>query len=761
MSASGSKQNKSRGNQICADCSASDPTWASLNRGVLICDECCSIHRILGRHISLVKALKRSPWAPSQLLMVTALYQKGANLLWEHALFHPANSSPAASAEKTVKKKPLPKDPVRPNKEEFIRKKYQLQSFIHRPGKDESPCSSDDLSQQLHSSVRTSNIEITLRLLCLGADPNYWHPEKGNRPLHVAARAGQWSQVELLVVYGADPGAPDISGMTAEEHAKAAGIPEMADRLVECQYELTDRLAAFICNRKPDHSSGQHFIMPELTRDRSVPFTQLAKAARKNLRTLDKTLFEHLAMDVYDEVDRQETENIWQSLHGQNPTTDRHMTAFLPVNPRLSAVHNQARQKLARLHPSEFAALIVDVLAEVRRRQTGVEKPSPTLEFKSGSENSSEFSISELTSTQNNTLDKPTSHKTPAQNTVKLRDEEIKTDSVEVNEEVEPLYDQVAVDEDYVNAEDEGLFGLPDNLATPSTKPPVGSRNVDGALNRMKLVENAASIQCTCEDGKRNSEPCPVCDSVVTMAQYLEMKKALRDTMEREDRLTNTVFAMKEDLNRLLTQVGSLLSSEREGPHPVRTVTHNGPQHVETTFISSLRNDSGIQEYHDGPERSASSDGLKSGLTNGRHSEGVSLPSLETVNIRTGPITQTIHELKRAVEAHDGPAFKNCITKIHLNVTELIELFRPSQASFPEQLSSALAEVKHSANKLMKDGQAYLSCLPASPERRSRASYVDDGVQRAQATQVVMDNAYSIAMSLKDVLILHSAQMKS
>lgn len=38
--------------------------------------------------------------------------------------------------------------------------------------------------------------------------------EKGNKPIHVAARAGQMAQVELLVVHGADPGALDRQGNT-------------------------------------------------------------------------------------------------------------------------------------------------------------------------------------------------------------------------------------------------------------------------------------------------------------------------------------------------------------------------------------------------------------------------------------------------------------------------------------------------------------------------------------------------------------------
>lgn len=43
------------GNDLCAECSASDPDWASLNLGVLLCIECSGVHRNLGVHISKVR----------------------------------------------------------------------------------------------------------------------------------------------------------------------------------------------------------------------------------------------------------------------------------------------------------------------------------------------------------------------------------------------------------------------------------------------------------------------------------------------------------------------------------------------------------------------------------------------------------------------------------------------------------------------------------------------------------------------------------
>ena len=41
---------------------------------------------------------------------------------------------------------------------------------------------------------------------------------------------------------------------------------------------------------------------------------------------------------------------------------------FLPVTPDYGTSRNQARQKLARLDKNEFAALVTDVLKEIRRR---------------------------------------------------------------------------------------------------------------------------------------------------------------------------------------------------------------------------------------------------------------------------------------------------------------------------------------------------------------------------------------------------------
>ncbi|XP_061104702.1 ARF GTPase-activating protein GIT1 isoform X4 [Conger conger] len=401
--------------EVCADCSAPDPGWSSINRGVLICDECCSVHRSLGRHISVVKHLRHSGWPPALLQMVQTLASNGANSIWEHSLLDPAQVQ-------SGRRKPNPQDKVHPTKSEFIRAKYQMLAFVHKlPCRDDDGVTTKDLSKQLHSSVRTGSLETCLRLLSLGAQANFFHPEKGTTPLHVAAKAGQVLQAELLVVYGADPGAPDINGRTPMDYARQAGQVELAERLVECQYELTDRLAFYLCGRRPDHKNG-HYIIPQMA-DRARPkcptqsldLSELAKAAKKKLQALNNRLFEDLAMDVYDEVDRRENDAVWLTTQNHSTlVTERSAVPFLPVNPEYSATRNQGRQKLARFNAREFATLIIDILSDAKRRQHGKGLTSPTDPLQLGLSNdddqhdydsvaSDEESDNELTTQNNNT----------------------------------------------------------------------------------------------------------------------------------------------------------------------------------------------------------------------------------------------------------------------------------------------------------------------------------------------------------------------
>ncbi|KAB1255124.1 ARF GTPase-activating protein GIT2 [Camelus dromedarius] len=298
-----------------------------------VCADCSGPGKNDGYHIPVMLLF----------VMVETLYNNGANSIWEHSLLDPASIM-------SGRRKANPQDKVHPNKAEFIRAKYQMLAFVHR-----LPCRDDD-------SVTAKDLS----------------KEKGNTPLHVASKAGQILQAELLAVYGADPGTQDASGKTPVDYARQGGHHELAERLVEIQYELTDRLAFYLCGRKPDHKNGQHFIIPQMA-DSSLDLSELAKAAKKKLQSLSNHLFEELAMDVYDEVDRRETDAVWLATQNHSTlVTETTVVPFLPVNPEYSSTRNQAsgrvregRQKLARFNAHEFATLVIDILSDAKRRQQG------------------------------------------------------------------------------------------------------------------------------------------------------------------------------------------------------------------------------------------------------------------------------------------------------------------------------------------------------------------------------------------------------
>ncbi|CAN1297713.1 ADP-ribosylation factor GTPase-activating protein AGD4 [Linum perenne] len=76
------------GNELCAECSAHEPDWASLNLGILLCIECSGVHRNLGVHVSKVRSLTFDVkvWEPTILDLFRALGNTYSNSLWEGLL---------------------------------------------------------------------------------------------------------------------------------------------------------------------------------------------------------------------------------------------------------------------------------------------------------------------------------------------------------------------------------------------------------------------------------------------------------------------------------------------------------------------------------------------------------------------------------------------------------------------------------------------------------------------------------------------------
>ncbi|XP_045697251.1 ARF GTPase-activating protein GIT2 isoform X4 [Phyllostomus hastatus] len=717
-----------RSSEVCADCSVPDPSWASVNRGTFICDECCSVHRSLGRHISQVRHLKHTPWPPTLLQMVETLYNNGANSIWEHSLLDPASLM-------SGRRKANPQDKVHPNKAEFIRAKYQMLAFVHRlPCRDDDSVTAKDLSKQLHSSVRTGNLETCLRLLSLGAQANFFHPEKGNTPLHVASKAGQILQAELLAVYGADPGTQDSSGKTPVDYARQGGHHELAERLVEIQYELTDRLAFYLCGRKPDHKNGQHFIIPQMA-DSSLDLSELAKAAKKKLQSLNNHLFEELAMDVYDEVDRRETDAVWLATQNHSTlVTETTVVPFLPVNPEYSSTRNQGRQKLARFNAHEFATLVIDILSDAKRRQQG----SPL--------SSSKDNVELILKTINN------------------------QHSIESQDNDQPDYDSVASDED------------PDLEATASKahrQKSLDSDLSDGPVTvqefmevKNALVASEAKIQQLMKVNNNLSDELRIMQKKLQTLQSENSnlrKQATTNIYQVQTGSEYTDTSNHSSLKRRPSARGSrpmsmyetgsgqkpyLPMGEVSHPEENRTRLQPFPAHASrlekqnSTPESDYDNTPNDTDPDDmgssrkGRQRSMmwQGDGSVPDLAEPATAPSPVLPSTEDVIRKTEQITKNIQELLRAAQENKHDSYIPCSERIHVAVTEMAALFPKKPKS--DMVRTSLRLLTSSAYRLQSECK---KTLPGDSGPPTDIQLV---------TQQVIQCAYDIAKAAKQLVTI-------
>ncbi|XP_047447839.1 ARF GTPase-activating protein GIT2a isoform X7 [Mugil cephalus] len=748
-----------RNTDVCADCCVPDPRWASVNRGVLICDECCSVHRSLGRHSSQVRHLMHTPWPPTQLQMVQTLYSNGANSIWEHSLLDPASVM-------SGKRKANPQDKLHPNKSEFIRAKYQMLAFVHRmPCRDDDSSTAKDLSRQLHSSVRTGNLETCLRLLSLGAQANFFNPEKGNTPLHVAAKAGQVSQAELLTVYGADPGAPDSNGKTPIDHAREAGHHDLADRLVEIQYELTDRLAFYLCGRKPDHKSGQHFIVPQMA-DSSLDLSELAKAAKKKLQSLSNHLFEELAMDVYDEVDRRETDAVWLATQNHSTlVTETTVVPFLPVNPEYSSTRNQGRQKLARFNAHEFATLVIDILSDAKRRQQGnsVASPKDNVELilkGVGVRHCSDSQDNDQPDYDSVASDEDTDQELPSSkgDRTKSLDSDLSDGPITMQEYID-VKNALSASEAKIQQLMKANNNLSDELRLMQKK--LQSLQSENTSLRRQVTANIYQIPSGTDypdpsspsalkrrQSARASRPMSMYETGSGLKPYLPKGET---PYPEEGIPTLQPFPPHTERGAFVTTSSSLPSfpstlswSKDDSAQKASKLEKQGSMpesDYDNTFNDSEMDDSGFSRRG----RLRSSGWLGEGssipeLDDLEMESDPTLPSTEDVIRKTEQITKNIQELLRAAQDNKHDSFMPCSERIHVAVTEMAALFPKKPRS--ETVRGSLRLLTSSACRLQSE------CRKAMPSEGC------PGPDMQLVTQQVIQCAYDIAKAAKQLVTI-------
>uniref|UniRef100_A0A8C1HNF4 ArfGAP with GTPase domain, ankyrin repeat and PH domain 2 n=1 Tax=Cyprinus carpio carpio TaxID=630221 RepID=A0A8C1HNF4_CYPCA len=214
-----------KGNDLCVDCGAPNPTWASLNLGALICIECSGIHRNLGTHLSRVR-------------------NHMANSIWETC---------------TQGRQKLTPEATREQRESWIRAKYEQRAFV-------SPlpaqCSEDTMSTWLLKAVIERDLPRLLLLLAhstkevINVLPE-GAAQQQHSALHAACQQGDVVMTQLLVWYGSDVKSKDPQGRTALTLARQAGSKECAEILLQhgCPNETSPTSPTPVLSRKSSITS--------------------------------------------------------------------------------------------------------------------------------------------------------------------------------------------------------------------------------------------------------------------------------------------------------------------------------------------------------------------------------------------------------------------------------------------------------------------------------------------------------------------------
>ncbi|XP_061591124.1 arf-GAP with GTPase, ANK repeat and PH domain-containing protein 2 isoform X2 [Cololabis saira] len=237
-----------KGNGLCVDCEAQNPTWASLNLGALICIECSGIHRNLGTHLSRVRSLDLDDWPGELSQVLAAIGNHMANSIWERCTQGRTKPTPNATREE---------------RESWIRAKYEQRAFV-APLQPASGLDlpKDSMPSSVLAAVTSRDLPRLLLLLAHSTKDQINTVPSGSSSLpctalHAACQLGDVVMTQLLVWYGIDVKAKDNQCQTAMMLARKTGSKGCIDILLQhgCSNENSPAAATPVLSRRSSTAS--------------------------------------------------------------------------------------------------------------------------------------------------------------------------------------------------------------------------------------------------------------------------------------------------------------------------------------------------------------------------------------------------------------------------------------------------------------------------------------------------------------------------
>jgi Arf-GAP/coiled-coil/ANK repeat/PH domain-containing protein len=210
------------GNRKCADCSDNNPTWISINLGILICLECSGIHRSMGTHISKIRSLTLDTLHHETKTYITALGNRRVNEIYGPDVL---TAIPTSFGER------LHPHSTRKDREAWIKAKYAEKIFVET-------FRGASIQLDLVAAIRQQDVHRCMALYAQGANLNFkYEGDVSRQPLHYAADGDNALVLMFLLQNGAQVNVKDANGMTPL-HIAASGHVACASML--CRMRAKD-----------------------------------------------------------------------------------------------------------------------------------------------------------------------------------------------------------------------------------------------------------------------------------------------------------------------------------------------------------------------------------------------------------------------------------------------------------------------------------------------------------------------------------------